>query len=154
MFDDRDNLDFDSAPQLGPDLKRLYQRALRVDPERDQAVLDLAVRAGRRRGWMRRGLRLAPFAAAALVGLVLWMNHGGPEHDLLVSNGQLALVDPRDLNNDGRVDILDAMFLAQRLEQGGTPVRAADLTGDGIVDRADVDAIALAAVALPREVTP
>lgn len=150
MLHDRDNLDFDPAPQLGADMKRLYQRAVRVDPEWDQAVLDLARRTGRRRGWMRRGLRLAPFAAAALVGVVLWLNHGD-SRQLAVSDSPSAVVDPRDLNNDGRIDILDAMLLARRLEQGGTPAPAPDLTGDGVVDRADVDAIALAAVALPRE---
>lgn len=150
MLDDRDNLDFDPVPQLDVDLKRLYQRALPTDPARDQAILGMARQAARRHGWARRGLRLAPFAAAALVGVVLWLNHGD-SRQLAVSDSPSAVADPRDLNNDGRIDILDAMLLARRLEQGGTPAAGSDLTGDGAVDRADVDAIALAAVTLPRE---
>ena len=151
MPDDRDNLDFDPSPLLGADLKRLYRREIPASPEQDEAILNLARRETARRGWMRRAVRLAPFAAAAMIGMVVWLNHGPSEQQLAVSHQPGGVTDSRDLNQDGRVDILDAMLLAKRLEQGGTPARTPDLTGDGIVDRADVDAIALAAVALPRE---
>ena len=46
------------------------------------------------------------------------------------------------------MDILDAFALARRLETGETLDIALDLTRDGSVDGADVDAIAMRAVKL------
>ena len=53
-----------------------------------------------------------------------------------------------DFNRDGRVDIRDALAMARRLRTGGLPPGEWDLSGDGIVDRADVDRIARAVVAV------
>ena len=53
-----------------------------------------------------------------------------------------------DLDQSGRVDILDAFALARQLDSDVVPTHG-DFNGDGIVDRADVDAIAMAAVRLP-----
>ncbi|MGP1345929.1 MAG: hypothetical protein ACTS3F_04570 [Phycisphaerales bacterium] len=53
--------------------------------------------------------------------------------------------DPRDVNADERIDILDAMALAMRLRDGGMGV---DINGDGVVDGRDVDALALGVVAI------
>ena len=55
-----------------------------------------------------------------------------------------------DFDGDGRVDILDAFALARHLESAHKPKDKWDMNGDGIVDRADVDRIAMAAVSLKR----
>jgi hypothetical protein len=57
---------------------------------------------------------------------------------------------PKDINGDGRVDILDALALARIVEglTEGQPATAWDFTGDGTVDQRDVEAVAAAAVRL------
>jgi hypothetical protein len=52
------------------------------------------------------------------------------------------------VNGDGRVNILDAFVLAKSLEAGGDRDREWDLSGDGRVDRVDVELIARAAVSV------
>ena len=54
-----------------------------------------------------------------------------------------------DYDHNGRVDILDAFALARDIESGST-TGDWDLSGDGAVDRADVDLIAMAAVDLGK----
>lgn len=51
-----------------------------------------------------------------------------------------------DFDRNGRVDILDAFGLARRLEGAAAPGPEWDLNGDGVVDRRDVDVMAMAAV--------
>ncbi|MBI1372921.1 MAG: hypothetical protein GC159_09195 [Phycisphaera sp.] len=69
---------------------------------------------------------------------------------LIRTDAPRAAADPRDIDANGRVDILDAFALARRLEQplGGVDPARVDVNGDGAVDAADVDAIAAAAVKL------
>ena len=55
-----------------------------------------------------------------------------------------------DIDQDGRVDILDAFALARHIESPRETVGEWDMNGDGTVDRADVDVIARAAVSLER----
>ena len=55
-----------------------------------------------------------------------------------------------DINRDGQVDILDAMALAKALEHpAGSP--AYDQNGDGKLNEADVQAVALVAVRMDRK---
>ncbi|HWL92171.1 MAG TPA: dockerin type I domain-containing protein, partial [Phycisphaerae bacterium] len=53
-----------------------------------------------------------------------------------------------DVDGSGRVDILDAFVLARRIDGGAGVSESFDLTGDGQVNRFDVDAVAMAAVRL------
>lgn len=55
-----------------------------------------------------------------------------------------------DVNGDGRVDIVDALALARRVESGGgAPRKWEDLDHDGKVTPADVEQVAQLAVKLP-----
>ena len=57
---------------------------------------------------------------------------------------------PEDVNRDSVVNILDAFQLAREL-RSGTPLPSRfDFNGDGIVNRADADAVASQAVRLER----
>jgi len=57
---------------------------------------------------------------------------------------------PQDIDGSGRVDILDAFTLARVLDERRAVERKWDVTGDGKVDRADVDAVAMSAVRLDK----
>ncbi|HTM22876.1 MAG TPA: dockerin type I repeat-containing protein [Kofleriaceae bacterium] len=89
---------------------------------------------------------LAPVAAAAIALAVLWPRgeRTAAEPPPRVAE---APAQPGDVNRDGQVDVRDAYALARALERGGAQ-RSWDVTGDGQVDRGDVDWIAMAAVSI------
>jgi len=58
----------------------------------------------------------------------------------------------QDLDRSGRVDILDAFYLARQIEKQLELQNQWDVTGDGTVNQKDVDAIALAAVRVRKDV--
>ncbi len=58
----------------------------------------------------------------------------------------------QDLDRSGRVDILDAFYLARQIEKQLELQSQWDVTGDGTVNQNDVDAIALIAVRVRKDV--
>ena len=57
-----------------------------------------------------------------------------------------------DIDGNGRVDILDAFTLARHIEARQPAEAMWDFNGDGLIDRRDVDTVALAAVRLNKGV--
>ncbi|MCX5671269.1 MAG: dockerin type I domain-containing protein, partial [Planctomycetota bacterium] len=106
---------------------------------------------------VRRIVRWAAVAAAAAAMLVVAgiqaVRHGEPRaasRPAVTVAAKAAPAASEDLNHDGRVDILDAFLLARRLQAAGQPKSEWDFTRDGVVDRRDVDAVAMSAVRLDR----
>ena len=205
----REPMKEDESPQeavnteLMTDLRRLYGRDVPVPPAVDEAILGAArariVR--RRRAWIvLRRVSIAATAAAAAVGLAVWIGQSG-RRAARMSESMVAAVTaagPKDIDRNGRVDILDAFMLARHLEKRGQKPftdridgdaltdsvqkkasdpfmtgaenkrdrfvfqeqglprktdlsrfsRDWDFNGDGVVDKGDVDVVALAAVSL------
>jgi hypothetical protein len=116
--------------------------ALLVPPAIDEVILSQANnhfgQAAARRSKISH---LAWLAAAACVALLAFF---GFQH-LKPSRFERA-----DIDRNGHVDILDAFDLARRIQHGSSP--AADINGDGIINKADVDAIAAQAVKLKKGV--
>ncbi len=145
-----DTSDPDQCPDLARDLARLADARIEVPRSIDDAVMSAARTAltRRRRGGHPAFRWAAWTAAAAGLVLVLWV--GGiltqgptaPEVALMMAPAVAG-----DLDHSGRVTILDAFALARQLDVGGVMV-AGDFNRDGLIDRADVDAIAMAAVRL------
>lgn len=103
----------------------------------DDAVLRLSAvdpPARTRAPWRRIALVGSPLAAAAAIALVFVLSRPA--------------ADPADLDRDGRITILDAFALARSLDAGQPTRPGWDRNGDGVVNRSDADAIALAAVSL------
>lgn len=101
----------------------------------------------------RIGRIAAALAAAAMVGVVVWINsstdHMADESPRMTSNETPARQPhPGDINRDGRLDILDAYLLQRRIETAGKIEAQWDLTRDGQVDQRDVQAIAAQSVTL------
>jgi hypothetical protein len=97
----------------------------------------------------------AAAAAVIVVATILFdpqstiMSSRTPIRDRSPQSSRPGLAEGRaDIDGSGRVDILDAFRLARHLESGGPAAAEWDLTGDGRVDREDVDAAAFAAVRL------
>ncbi len=146
--------DQDEAPEAPPRLvsalNRLAQEPVFIPPTVDEAVLRAARKhleqpRQARPGW----LRLMPWvtAAAAIVLLatiprLVRQTAPAPARDVVLARW--------DLDQDGRVDILDAFVLARNLKQDGTRNLQCDVNGDGVVDERDVAAIAARAVKLDQ----
>ena len=141
--------------RLAADLRAFGNQHPPVPPALDAAILASAqLQLGRRArpGRTARVLRWAvPAAAAAAVLLLLKVtmdSHRPAAPPSLAGRTSASGIrnSTFDIDHSGRIDILDAFALARRLERGEATDPAWDRTGDGAVDRKDVDAIALAAV--------
>ena len=136
-----------APPRLAAALKEPSPRRVFVPPVVDEAILRAARRHlegnARRsepgnffRSWFARfATATAGVALAAL--LYFATRHGGSQFVR------------EDVNHDGRVDILDAFQLQRELLAGKAPIEL-DLNGDGVVDRRDVELIAVTAVKLEK----
>jgi hypothetical protein len=144
---DFEHEDFDAPRGLVRGLRQLRNKAAFVPPTVDEAVL----RAARqhfarppRKSW--RWMILIPsFGVAALIAILGIFWHRNPSSP---AQPQLAR---EDINQDGRVDILDAFALAREIKTRATLTASDDVNGDGVVDEKDVEIIAARAVKLERD---
>jgi len=146
---DFDHHDATIPGPLATELNRLHAPTPRVPEAVDRRVLDLARERLKRSGTRESGTRWrigAVLAAAAGVALAAsaWLVVRGSGASGTGGRGTLA----GDIDGSGRVDILDAFTLARAIEAGATLRSQWDLTGDGRVDDADVDRIAMTSVQL------
>ena len=136
--------------QLRKDLRSIARGHVDIPPQVDQAVLQKAMKALARTKRTRRpriGKPVAWIAAAASVALVVGIGALLRSTSKAPQQTILAAI-PNDLDHNGRVDILDAFHLARQLDADIAPTLG-DINSDGRIDRADVEAIAMKAVALP-----
>lgn len=142
------------APAALVEALRRAERARAIDPARTRAVDD-AIRAAARAHLraapaLRRTRlrRLAPLAAALAASLlVIFALRDGPQVERSAAPAAPAAL-AADLDGSGRVDVVDALHLARRLDSGASPLDAWDLDGDGGVSRDDVEYVARLAVRL------
>jgi hypothetical protein len=147
-------------PALARDLAALSRAPIEIPRRIDDSVLTAARSAlaapltGLEPGRRRRLRALG--AAAAAAGAVLataWIVARPPRATAPHAAAPPLAAAPTldgDLDRNGRVDVLDAFLLARQLDAGASSAHG-DLTRDGVVDRDDVDAIAMLAVTLPEE---
>ena len=159
--DDLDRTREPEVPQeLARDLARLYGKDVPVPPEAEARIL---ARAGSRFAGQKHRRQAAWWlgaaasaAAAVVVACVLFQTLGGPHgdpHRSEVASSEFPVPEhegarKEDFDRNGTVNIVDAMLLARRIESSVRPEPSWDINGDGVVDRADVDAIGRAAVSL------
>ena len=134
------------------ELRRLYARHPRPSMEVDQAILNRARAhlAGRNRLLLLRvGGAAAAVAAVVIVSLFLLHKPQRPQIATRTAPVGDVYTKTGDANNDGVVDIRDAMVLARKVDAGQVAwTRWEDANGDKIIDGKDVDAIAMIAVKL------
>ena len=102
----------------------------------------------RRRFWLAGRVAVGIVAAAAVLAIAFHLFVSGSEadHPAVATNHRLTLTQAADINHDGRVDILDAFILAQKINRHEPLDPTWDLNGDGVIDQKDVDLIAGIAV--------
>jgi len=141
--------------RLGTYLEELFKPPVGVPPEVDRAILDRAhkhfrqapAESERRRFHRSWFWRVA--AAAAVVILAFSLDLTTRVEQTPERSGKAQAV---DIDQNGRVDILDAFKLARQIESAGPTKQDWDLNGDGLIDRGDVDMVAFAAVRLDKGV--
>ena len=143
--------------KLSADLNVLFKPQLGVPPEVDRAVMDRAHKhftglkstnndTRSRFHWV---WRIAAAAAVIIFAFSLDLTkQTGPATDRFSLSKTQAI----DIDRNGRVDILDAFKLARHIESVGNTETKWDFNGDGLIDRSDVDMVALAAVRLDKGV--
>jgi len=140
--------------RLKKDLQALYGSTVDIPFSADEAILEAARRRLKPRPAYIGRLRWAGAVAAAAVltmavALLLYEGYGRTRSTAKVVR-KVSTDTPggKDFNADGRIDILDAFTLARHIENTESRSRAGDINSDGVVDRSDVDLIAMAAVSL------
>ena len=150
---DRDELSMpEPSGEFVDALSELVSEPVLVPEAIDDRVLGAADRrlsaVRRRRYWVRRVVPVA--GAAAAIVAVVWIGQ------LLVQEPRAAIVaveaagERTDVDGSGRTDMLDALALAQRIEQAEVLPLLLDVNDDGRVDGGDVAEVAASAVRLPE----
>jgi hypothetical protein len=142
--------------KLSADLKALFEPQVGVPPEVDRAVMDraykhfAAMQSGKRRRLRIHWIwRIAAAAAVVIFAFSLDLTkQAGPTTDRF----SISKIQNVDIDRNGRVDILDAFKLARHIETADRTETEWDINGDGLIDRNDVDVVALAAVRLDKGV--
>jgi hypothetical protein len=151
-----EDMDLRIPPKLSADLKAFFQPQIGVPPEVDRAVKDrtnkyfAALQSGKvRRLRIHWAWRIAAAAAVIIFAFSLDLTkQTGPATDRLSLSETQAI----DIDQNGRVDILDAFKLAKQIESAGRTETKWDFNGDGLIDRSDIDMVAFAAVRLDKGV--
>jgi len=151
-----ENSDLRAPSKLSADLNALFQSRVGVPPDVDRAVMDRAhkhfapLQSGKGR-LLRIHWAWRIAAAAAIIILAFSLDltkQTGPTTDRFL----LSETQAKDIDRNGRVDILDAFKLAKNIESAGNTQIKWDFNGDGLIDRSDVDVVAFAAVRLDKGV--
>ena len=147
-----EHLELKVSPEFSADLNALLKPHFYVPPEVDGTVLDRAHQHFTQKHWSHRILRHISIwriaAAAAVIIFAFSLNltqKPGPITSQSLLVGSRAI----DIDENGRVDILDAFKLARFVESAEVTGQKWDFNGDGHVNSKDVDLVASAAVRLP-----
>jgi len=155
----------EAREELAAELKRLYRAWGEVPAEIDRAILDRArkhfadprgLKTERERRVIRVvwrwAARAATIAAAAMIVFMIYPTRVSerPAEEPLQTARQEKGVLREDIDQNGRVDILDAFAMARRLEGEGDVDARWDFNHDTVVDGRDVNLVACAAVRIPE----
>jgi hypothetical protein len=154
QFDE--DMDLRIPSKLSTDLRALFEPQVGIPPEVDRAVMDQAHKhltplqsRKARRSCIHWGWRIAAAAAIVILAFSLDLTkQSGPSTDSLTSSKTQAV----DIDQNGRVDILDAFKLARHIETDDRTEKEWDFNGDGLINRSDVDIVANLAVRLNKGV--
>ena len=148
-----EDLELRVSPKLSEDLNILFKPQFSVPPELDRAIMDRANQRLVQRHWRHRIFRhisLWRVAAAAAVIIFAFSLNLTQKPGPTTTSSFIVEAQAVDIDRNGRVDILDAFKLARHVEFSERTEKEWDINGDGLVDRNDVDLVALSAVQLDK----
>ena len=114
----------------------------------DERILAAARQESVRRNRMRWTIRYAigSVAAAAAVILIAIKTTQVTHRDQASFEAHRAVASSEDVNRDGKLDILDAYFMARKVAGNEPLSKEWDFNKDGTIDNKDVDVVAFSAV--------
>ena len=137
-------------PKLSEALKALSKPRMKIP-----ASVDVAIRAEARKKLGRvvplpsppptRIRWWIPVGVAASLVLLVWVGQRPDSHPAPATALR------GDLDGSGEVDMVDALILARKLQQGGRLDPSEDMNGDGVVDALDLKVVTQTAVLLERQ---
>ena len=140
-----DDKDFEA--RLGQAIRQLAKERVFVPASKDEKIIG-----GIRNRLERRNRELGKVKAPAkrTPKLSRWQKWMPLAASILIAASIFYFSIPQrsvaDLNGDGKVDVIDALILANQLKSGA--IHEADVNGDGAVDQKDVQEIASRSVHL------
>ena len=117
----------------------------------DERILAAARQQSIRRNRMRWTIRYAIGSVAAAAAVILIAIKIGHRDQPSVEFDRSALASSEDVNRDGKLDILDAYFMARKVAANEPLTKEWDFNNDGTVDSKDVDVVAFSAVKIKPE---
>lgn len=149
--------DLPVTPKFSEDLGKLFAPDQPIPARVDRAVVEAArwhFAHPQRRWRLRWAVPAAAAAAIIVTASVWWFNIGSTTRTAHEGRSEaLAVALPEaDIDQNGKVDILDAFTLARHIEASRPVDTAWDFNGDGLIDRRDVDTVALTVVRLNKGV--
>ena len=119
---------------------------------RDEQILAAARQQLSRRNRMRWVIRYAvgSVAAAAVILIAIKTTHV-THREQASFEADRTVASAEDVNRDGKLDILDAYFMARKVAANETLSKEWDFNRDGAVDNKDVDVVAFSAVKIKPE---
>ncbi len=151
-----EELDLRVSQKFSEDLNILFKPQFSIPPEVDRAVLDQAHQRFTQKHWSHHILRhISIWRIAAAAAIIIFAFSLNLTQKPEPTTSQSLLVEARaaDIDENGRVDILDAFKLALYVESAERTDKKWDFNGDGLVNSNDVDLVASAAVRLPAQKT-
>lgn len=152
----QDPLELDISDQMMSSLRSRHGPAPEVPVSVDRAILADAQRflaervspVRRHRQWssLRWAAIGSTVAAASLMLITLWPRLESNNGPLETAGNRTSDLNENDIDQNGRVDILDAFVMARQIQSGDS--RARDVNHDGRRDQLDVDLVARNAVML------
>jgi hypothetical protein len=151
-----EDMDLRIPSKLSADMNALFEPQVGVPPEVDRAIMDkvhkylVPLQSGKRKSLrIHWSWRIAAAAAVIILAFSLDLtNQPDPKTDSFLLSETQAV----DIDQNGRVDILDAFKLARHIESAGRTEKEWDFNGDGLINRSDVDMVAFSAVRLDKGV--
>ncbi len=129
-----------------PEVPVSVDRAILADAQRFLAERVSPVRRHRQWSSLRWAAIGSTVAAASLMLITLWPRLESNNGPLETAGNRTSDLNENDIDQNGRVDILDAFVMARQIQSGDS--RARDVNHDGRRDQLDVDLVARNAVML------
>ena len=142
--------EFSVSSQFGKDLRAALSPKAAIPPEIDRRIASSARHYFARRRvwrWVRYPAAAAAAVAAVWICAAIWDRPGVLDSARLTT----ARLSIEDIDDNGVVDIRDALFLSRKVESHAELERQWDVNRDGVINRNDADSVAMVAVNLSRQ---
>ncbi len=153
MHDEKTHFDREELKmpeKLQADMKRMFDLQTPIPPEIDRAIMDRAHQQLVLKRKKHHVLRWSVAAAVAAVVIFAFILDTPFIKSPTKQISSAFVASSADIDQNGRINILDAFQLARKIESTDRLYAQWDMNHDGLVNREDIDCVAMVAVSLGR----